>query len=395
MARFMDKSDYTQIENRIKRNKKQKLIIITAVVAVLAIVSVSLIHAYFNRTYNSYKVEKAIKGSVSGDAQYFPYQGNVLKVSKDGVSAYTPSGNILFNGSYEMRNPSVDICGDYVAVADIGEYSVYVFDGKNSGKKLTMTLPILQVQVAKQGVIAVLMQDKDTNVIRMYNTESSIQDKLVETLTNVNKNGFPINIALSDDGKKMVTNYVAITNGVINSKVTFYSFSEVGQNEVNRMVGAKDYGNKIVSDVVFMGNDTVCVFTETGFDLFEMPEKNEEIAQVAFNRNLKSVFHTDSYIGVVLEDASSKNQNEVLIYGTNGKQVYKGNIDFEYEAVTMSGKEIIFVSEEEGHILKLNGVQKYNDTFKTTVTAILPISGNDKYFLIDNNNVNVIKLTED
>lgn len=395
MARFMDKSDYTQIENRIKRHKKQKLIIITAVVAVLAIVSVSLIHAYFNRTYNSYKVEKAIKGSVSGDAQYFPYQGNVLKVSKDGVSAYTPSGNILFNGSYEMRNPSVDICGDYVAVADIGGYSVYVFDGKNSGKKLTMTLPILQVQVAKQGVIAVLMQDKDTNVIRMYNTESSIQDKLVETLTNVNKNGFPINIALSDDGKKMVTNYVAITNGVINSKVTFYSFSEVGQNEVNRMVGAKDYGNKIVSDVVFMGNDTVCVFTETGFDLFEMPEKNEEIAQVAFNRNLKSVFHTDSYIGVVLEDTSSKNQNEVLIYGTNGKQVYKGNIDFEYEAVTMSGKEIIFVSEEEGHILKLNGVQKYNDTFKTTVTAILPISGNDKYFLIDNNNVNVIKLTED
>lgn len=395
MARFMDKSDYTQIENRIKRHKKQKLIIITAVVAVLAIVSVSLIHAYFNRTYNSYKVEKAIKGSVSGDAQYFPYQGNVLKVSKDGVSAYTPSGNILFNGSYEMRNPSVDICGDYVAVADIGGYSVYVFDGKNSGKKLTMTLPILQVQVAKQGVIAVLMQDKDTNVIRMYNTESSIQDKLVETLTNVNKNGFPINIALSDDGKKMVTNYVAITNGVINSKVTFYSFSEVGQNEVNRMVGARDYGNKIVSDVVFMGNDTVCVFTETGFDLFEMPEKNEEIAQVAFNRNLKSVFHTDSYIGVVLEDTSSKNQNELSIYGTNGKQVYKGNIDFEYEAVTMSGKEIIFVSEEEGHILKLNGVQKYNDTFKTTVTAILPISGNDKYFLIDNNNVNVIKLTED
>lgn len=395
MAKFMDKSDYAQIENRIKRHKKQKLIVTMAIVIVLAIVSVCLIHAYFNRVFNSYKVEKAIKNSVSSDASYLPYNDSVLKVSKDGVCAYTSSGNILFNGSYDMRNPSADICEDYVAVADIGDYSVYVFDGSNSGKKLTMTLPILQVQVAKQGVVAVLMQDKDTNVIRMYNTESSVNDMLVETLTNVDKNGFPVSIALSDDGKKLVTNYVTFNNGVVNSNVTFYSFSDVGQNQVNRMVGAKDYGNNIVSDVEFMGNNTVCVYTDAGFDLFEMPEKSTEVASKTFDREIKSVFQTDSYIGIILTDVSSEDKNEILVYNTNGKQVFKDKIDYEYNAVTMFGKEIIFISETEGHILKLNGVQKYSDAFKTSVTAILPINGHNKYFLIDNNNVNVVKLTED
>ncbi len=395
MARFKKKSDYVLIENRIKRHKKQKLMIIIGIVVVLAVISVCLINAYINRVFDAYKVEKAIKDSISSEAQYLSYGDNVLRVSRDGVCAYSPSGNILFNGSYDMRNPSADICDDYVAVADIGNYSVYVFDGSNSGKQITVTLPILQVQVAKQGVVAVLMEDKDTNVIRLYNSESSVNDVLVETLTNVDKNGFPVNIALSDDGKKLVTNYVTVKNGIINSGVTFYNFSEVGQNEVNRMVGAKDYGNSIVSDVDFIGSDTVCVYTDTGFDLFEMPEKNTEVFSKKFDREIKSTFHTDSYIGFVLDTDSSEGQSQMLIYNTSGKEVYNGNIDFSYDKVSMSDKEVIFTSESEGHIVKLNGVQKYKDTFETNVDTILPINNYNKYFLIDNNNVNVIKLTED
>ncbi|MDO5520544.1 MAG: DUF5711 family protein [bacterium] len=395
MARFKEKSDYTLIENRIKRHKKQKLMIIIGIVVVLAVISVCLVNAYINRVFDSYKVEKAIKDSVSSDATYLSYDENVLKVSRDGVSAYSPSGNILFNGSYDMRNPSADICDKYVAVADIGNYSVSVFDGSNSGKQITVTLPILQVQVARQGVVAILMEDKDTNVIRLYNSESSVNDVLVETLTNVDKNGFPVSIALSDDGKKLVTNYVTVKNGVINSSVTFYNFSEVGQNEVNRMVGARDYGNSIISNVEFIGNDTVCVYTDTGFDLFEMPEKNTEIATKKFDREIKSTFHTDSHIGFVLENDSSDKGDQVLVYNTKGKEVYAGNIDFDYDMVSMSGEEMIFISQSEGHIVKLNGVQKYKDTFETNVDAILPINNYNKYFLIDNNNVNIIKLTED
>ena len=395
MAKFKAKSDYAQLATRIKRHKKKKHLIVIGIVAVLAIISVCLVNAYVNRVFNSYKISKAIKDSISADATYLPYNENVLKVSRDGVCAYTSSGNVLFNGSYEMRNPSADICGDYVAVADIGSYSVYVFDGSNSGRKLTVTLPILQVQVAKQGVVAILMEDKDTNVIQLYNSESSVDKVLVEKVTNVYDNGFPVTMALSDDGKKLVTSYVKVNNGVLDSDVTFYNFSGVGENEVNRMVGAKDYGKTIVSDVEFIGNDTVCVYTDTGFDLYEMEEKSAELVSKKFDGEIKSTFHTDSYLGFVLKGDITEKGHNVLVYNTSGKEVYNKYINYDYDTVSMYGKEIIFNTLNDCHIEKMNGVQKYSDTFDVEVTTILPINGYNKYFLIDNNNINIVKLTED
>lgn len=395
MATFTDKSDFVQYEKRIRRHKKQKLFILLGILLVAAAICVYLVYSYINRTFNAYSVTKEIKRQDTGEVQYLPYGDKVLKVSKDGACAYNESGNITFNGSYNMRNPQVDICGDYIAVADIGGTSIYVFDGSNSGTELTVNLPILQVQVADQGMVAVLMEDKDTNVIQLIKSDIKVDTLVSEVVTNVYDNGFPINIALSEDGKRLVTNYMQVNNGVIKNQVTFYNFSEVGQNEVNRMVGMKDYGDTTVADVRFIGNNAVCVLTSDGFELFGFSEKSEEVYQQTFENKIKSVFSTDSYIGFVTENYDDKNKYQVQVYNTSGKCVYKDSVAFAYEKVSMSGKEIIFYSESECHIIKLNGVEKYVDTFDHNISAILPINHYDKYYLVSDTNIDIIKLTED
>ena len=395
MARFVQKIENDDIQKRIQRHKRQKLLIITGAVVVLAIVCVCLVHAYLNRNFNSYDVIKAIEREDAGSVQYLPYNDKVLKVSRDGASAIDSSGNILFNGSYEMRNPLVDICENYIAVADRGGYDIYVFDGEDSGKKVTVTLPILQVQVARQGVVAVLMEDKDSNVIQLYRTDDSVDTMLVDNRTYVENNGFPVSFALSDDGKKMVTCYIRVKNGVLQNQVTFYNFSEVGQNVVNNMVGMKDYGSTIVADVAFIGNDTVCVYTESGFEVFSMTEKNKELFSEEFEKDIVSVFHNESYIGVVLENLTEESKYQVEVYSAGGDHVLSKSIDYTYDTVRRAEKEILFYSQNEGHILKLNGVEKLSLQFSVNVTELLPLNNYNKYYLVEDNQIDIIKLTEE
>ncbi len=395
MATFADKSDFVQYERRIQRHKKQKLFILLGILLVAVAICVYLVFSYINRVFNSYTVTKQIERQDSGEVQYLPYGDKVLKISRDGACAYSASGNIVFNGSYNMRNPKADICGDYVAVADIDGYSIYVFDGSNSGKEVKVTLPIRQVQVAKQGMVAVLMEDKDTNVIQLLKSDDSANPLVAERITNVYDNGFPVNMAISDDGKKLVTNYMLVNNGVIKNQVTFYNFSDVGQNEINNLVGMKDYGDSTIADVKFIGNDTVCVMTTTGFELFSYREKSKEVYEETFKNTIKSVFTSDSYIGFVTENYDQADKYQVQVYNTSGKKVYNGSISFGYDKVLMSEKEMLFYSEKECHIIKLNGVERFKYSFDKNISGIMPINHYNKYYLIQDTAIDIIKLTED
>lgn len=395
MATLMEKSEQAQYERRLKRHKRQKLFIIIGIVVLIAGGCVYLINAYVNRVFNSYGVVKQIERKDTESTQYYNYKSGILKVSRDGASALDETGNLLFDGSYTMRNPKVDICGDYVAVADIGGYDIYVFDGENSGTKLTVEAPILQVEVAKQGVVAVLMEGKDTNTIHLINSNTTSNSLVADVTTNVYDNGFPVNISLSNDGKKLVTNYLVVKNGVLESKVTFYNFSEVGQNSVNRLIAMKDYGKKVISRVDFLNNDTVGVFAEDGIYLYSMPEKVSDIKEITFDQEIKSVFSNSSYVGVVLEQEAQENQYQVLAYDMGGSKVLDQYIDYTYDQILLADKEILFYSEYNCNILKLNGVEKFSYTFESPVTGLFPINNYNKYMLISDSTIDIIKLTEE
>ena len=55
-------------------------------------------------------------------------------------------------------------------------------------------------------------------------------------------------MALSQDGRKLVTSYLSLGNGKLESWVTFYNFGDVGQNYVDNMVGSYSFeGIRILS----------------------------------------------------------------------------------------------------------------------------------------------------
>ena len=347
-----------------------------------------------NKDFSTYKILSTIERADSNSVQYLKYGNKLLKYSRDGVSALDNKGNVIWNSTYDMKDPKADICGDFVAVADIGSKILYVFDKEGKAAKVETLLPILQAKVAEQGVVAVLLQDKDGNNVSLYYPYDTSNSLLIDFKTS-NEDGYPIDIDISNDGKKLVTSYLSTQNGVAENAVTFYNFSEVGENEINNIVGTFIYKQIIVPKVEFLTNSIVCAFAEDKFSLYSIKEQPELIHEETLKTEIKSIFYDEEHVGFILENLEGSKKYKIMVYDLKGKKVLEKKVDYDYENVSIYGDDIIFKTNLECYILRMNGKEKFHGRFDKNISYIYPADRLNRYYFINDTNIEEIKLTED
>jgi len=354
--------------------------------------------SYYQRVqavFGSYAVVKEYEKNESSQVKYVSYGNKILKYSKDGAAVIDANGNSVWNGSYTMKNPAISVCGNYLAIADIGGKELYVFNGEDFGKEIQVFGNIIQADVGNQGIVAVAMEDGDSSLIDIYDPYQSNDSLRVQIPTMVNEDGFPIDIALSDDGQKLVTGFIDIADGVMENKATFYNFDEVGQNDINRQTGMVNFESTLLSKLEFLNNNIICAFTENGFHLYSMKERQESIADVTFEQTIKSVMSSGTHVGVVLEEYETEEKYRLLIYNLEGKKVLDETFQFDYDQVLLTSKEVIFTSELSATIIRLNGKKKFEKDFDQNITALLPYDNNRKYYLISDYKIQIIEIGND
>jgi hypothetical protein len=388
-----DKEDASIYELKLKRYKQRRAIIITLVgIAVLA-VGFYFVNRFFTKNYNSYEVLNSIAREDSNTVQYISYNHKLIKYSRDGISALSADGKVLWNASYDVKNPKAVVCDGYVAVADIGGKQAYTFNNKGTTYTLSTTLPIIDVSISHQGVLCVTVEGEDYNQVLLYDSATGIE--LVKKQTAVQTNGYPVDVAISNDATKLVCSYVRVENGVLETDIGFYNFNDVGDNYEDQLVGAIPYQQLVVHDVLFLGSNTVLLCSDKGFSLYEMLEKPSEIVTVTFDGEMESMFYTDKYFGFVSKNSDEEGKIQLLLYNLKGKRILTKDITFDYESVQMSGEDIIFNSETEIRIIETDGNLKFKYTLETPIVSIMPSNDKDEYILINDQKIDHIKLVED
>ena len=267
MARTREKRIKKQEDKRksLRRKKIMLLLLIVIIVASIIIIYFTKIH---EGSYMSYKVLTSKEYTDDMGTGSLSYGNKLVLYNRNGVAAYNKEASPIWKSSFEMVDPIGDVCGDYLVIADRGNNLVQIFNQKGLEGEIIITRDIVKVQVARQGVVAVLSEDKDSNYINIYNKEGT---ELVDArVTNVSKEGYPIDIALSDDGKKLVVSYITVNQGRLISHLAFYNFGGVGQNEPGRLVAGVPYEDIVIPRVVFINNDYVSLYKEDSVILFIM-----------------------------------------------------------------------------------------------------------------------------
>ena len=178
-------------ENYKKKIRKHKMaavyrfLLVTGVLAILAIV---VYVQYKNHVYTDYEYlsEKTINRVVN--SQSVQLGDCILTYSNDGAHCTDMSGVEVWNQTYEMQNPIVQICDDVVAIGDYNGREVYVLNTKEKICQINTTMPIKNIAVAGNGRAAVEVIDGKETWIYVYEDDGTAY---FEKKTTMSQSGYP------------------------------------------------------------------------------------------------------------------------------------------------------------------------------------------------------------
>ena len=203
--------------------------------------------------------------------------------------------------------------------------------------------------------------------------------------------GFPVTMALSQDGRKLVTSYLSMESGKLESWVTFYNFGEVGQNHVDNMVGSYSF-EAIVPEVAFITNDTVLVGKDDGIVLYQMTEIPKVLMTEPFDRPIRSIFYSSSRVGVVLKGEGSTKEQLLLYRVDKAKRILDIPLEYDYSGIYTAGEDIVLYGGQELTVLRQNGALKFHMSFSKNVRQVLRVDDREKYIMIGDAQADTIRL---
>lgn len=362
-----------------------KKVKIAIAVFVLFLLSGVIVYALFaNRKYNGYEVVQELE--LSEVLEYAEVDGALVRCGREGAQAVDKDGTLLWNVTYAtMKNPKFVFCGSMMVVADIGAKQYLISDGTGSTKTFTTPHPIQAVSIAKQGVTAVLMNAEEKDYICLYSKDGTL---LSEIETVVARDGFPLAVALSEDGTKLITSYMKVERDEPVSSVTFYNFGEVGQNYTRNLVGQVQYTECMVPRISFWDNDTVMVVGENVMELFLMKETPEPVYKKEISAEIKSIVIGD-YFCMITEN---KDGQEVLeAYNKSGEVCMKKVLTLPYVGLHTAEEEVVLYSYSGCEVYHIKEGLVYQGDFENGIRQMFVIGGN-RYYLVENRLVRVIKL---
>ncbi len=355
---------------------------------------------YFRtREYKGYKVVNTGSIGYENTAEYLIFGENLLKYTADGVSYINKEGDVVWTTGINMKKPIAVVSGRYAVVADMNGNSVCVFDIEGEVSNLTMPYKICDVDVANQGAFAVVLESDKTNYINLYNKHGEM---IYEMQTTIDKSGYPLDIAISNDGEKLFTSYMSVGAQGMENNLAAYNFGDVGQNSnADRMVGGYKMSGQVVPRVEFADNDTVVAFGTHSLNIYGMKEKPNARKTIPFDKEIKSVFSCESYVGVVQPlrtatdtDAARPDEDKYRIraYNLRGNRQFDVNIDFEYDAIYATDDELIVTGGNDCAIIRKNGSIKYRGKLDGKIVSMAPAGGMLSYVVVYEDRTELIKL---
>lgn len=372
-------------QNKEKRKLKMNRMQWTIAAGVL-ILAVVLVYALVknNKVASSYEVVTSMSRGDDTSVYYCMMRKGMVKYSKDGVAMTNKSGTVLWNQTYEMASPTMTSAGDYVAVGDIGANTIYIFNEYGQLGRVSTDVPIQEIQISEQGVVAAVLSDTSSNYINLYDKQGNSLGSIKASLENT---GYPLAIALSPDASKLAVSYLIVKSGSMQSRIVSYDFSDV---EGDHLMDTQELEG-LYPKAAFLDSREVVLFGEKGFVLYQADSKKIE-TQENFESEINSVFCTNQKLGFIFKNEDDNGKYRMEIYNKAGKKSSTYYFDLDYSGMTADDDEVILYNDEEMLIYQMGGRVRFRGTFNTAVTGVMPSWEDGLYWLIDDQSLREIRI---
>ena len=266
---------------------------------------------------------------------------------------------------------------------------LYVLNSSGLQGEIDTTLPLQNFCVSGNGNVAVDLEEGEFTWVKLYNKNG---ENISNVRTTMDKSGYPVAVAISDNGVMLCVSYMIIDGGSLTSSVAYYNFGEVGQNEIDNLVSGYNYSNSIMSYVDFINENTSFAIGDNKFAIFKGSQKPENIFETDLTEEVKSVFNSKDYIGLVYAEGTSSNPYHLDVYNTSGEIVFAKDFALDYSDIVFNKDHVIIYNSDECVIYNVDGVEKYAGEFKESIVELVPTDSISKYLLVSGSKTEEIQL---
>ena len=396
MARIKDftapageKAKKNQFEHRIKTHRRNRFLKIL-MLAVVGILFVGVIwFLWDNSVYTSYTEISSFPRVSSSDSVCLNHNGRILTYSKDGIRSMDTKGNLIWNETYQMQNPIVEVNESAVAVGDYNGHIIYVMDEKGKVGEIDTNLPIRDLCVSKNGIVAAVLEDSKLTRLNLYDAKGK---ELVKSECRMSQNGYPVAVALSDTGEVMEVSYLYVDSGSMKSSVAFYNFSDVGQNSVDRLVSGNEYADTVMPYIGFTSKDSAFAVGNNRISFYGGTDKPVSVAEKLLSEEIQAVYRGGEYVGVVYIDTTGAALYRIDVYDKKGNIVLSQNIDIDYLSIIIQKNGIVVYNNTECVMYNMSGREKYRGTFGKSISLLIPTNKSNRFVMITSASADIIEL---
>lgn len=386
----MKEPDMREYKQKIREHRLKILKRITVSLMILILLLIGVWLFLTLRHYDTYEVISTLERSDSEAARYEEFQRNILKYSNDGAIYTDWNNELIWNQAYEMSNPQLDICDNYLVIYDKRGMLIHIFTTEGLQGTIETTMPIDQVCVASQGTVAVLMRKDADGYLALYDRKGK---KLAQGEIHGEKTGYPVAIALSQDAVKLGVSMLDINEGEVKSTIAFYNYGSVGQNEIDRIVGVLSFDDMVIPEIEFVTNDKMVAFGDSEILIFEGAQKPQLKQEIMLEKEAKSIFYNENYIGIVTDNEEETVTHHMTVYNREGKTVMEKDFSIGYSNIEfLSNGEICILGTHACDIYTIRGTYKFHSEFDREIYEVIPGNSALNYMFILNDAIESVRL---
>lgn len=374
---------------KIKSHKFTIFYRTTLIIILIVAVAAGVYVQWKNKIYTENTVVSSIETTITPDRKLMPLSNYLLSYSKDGASCMDAKGNAVWNETYEMQNPIIDVCQNVVAIGDYNGRNIYIMSTAGSMGSITTTKPVRDFSVAANGVVAVVLDDKEVTLIYLYDAQGN---ELVHFRTTMSESGYPVSVSISPNGQLVCVSYLYVDSGQMKSSVAFYNFGAVGQNSTDNYVSGYDYLDTVVPYTRFLDNKTAIAVSDDRIMFYSGAQKPVSIAENLVSDDIQSVYYGEEYIGLVFNSTESSNRYRMDVYNKAGQLAQTIEFDIEYTDIVFHNDQIIIYNETTCLVYNSSGVQKYAGNFDKSALTLIPLSSGYRYMVVTPDSIDTIEL---
>lgn len=360
------KDYWTEIQNETKPKKinKKKIIILTIVI-LMAILIIAGITIYKNNKEARDWIDKnifrkevmqdkvaTIELKEEDNSNIYAFNKYIGILSKSKFTIYGNTGDTEKELDVQISNPIFSSANRFLTIAETKGQKLYLITDKDISWEANVEGNISQVQVNKNGYVAVVIVDTSyKTVIAMYNPQGKEMFKTYLSSTRT------ADVSISNDNKYLAIAEVDTSGTMIQSNIKLISIEKASSDPTNSVENTyKGESGKLIVNIKYQDKDKlVCMYTdsihviENGEDtvlwdnsdkkvIFEAIELNNHVT--AIEEKSSGLFTADSLVSIInLENKNTKKYTatsvtkEIYTYG----DIIALNLGTEIEFINTEG----------------------------------------------------------